>query len=65
MSKLRRTSAKTISWRTLGTVDTILISYFVTGSVAMAGAIGSIEIFTKMALYFIHERVWDKIGWGK
>lgn len=63
--KASRSLAKTISWRTVGTLDTIIISYFITGDLTMAASIGSIELFTKMALYYFHERAWDKIKFGK
>lgn len=63
--KARRSIAKTISWRTVGTLDTIIISYFITGNLAMAASIGSIELFTKMVLYYFHERAWNKISYGK
>ncbi|RUM63653.1 MAG: hypothetical protein DSZ03_05115 [Sulfurimonas sp.] len=49
--KAYRSVIKTVSWRTLGTLDTVLISYIITGSFAMAASIGSIELVTKMILY--------------
>jgi len=63
--KAYRSIVKTISWRTVGTLDTIIISYFITGDLGMAAAIGSIEVVTKMILYYFHERVWNKIKLGK
>lgn len=60
-----RSVVKTLSWRTVGTLDTILISYLVIGDVTLAFSIGSLELFTKMILYFLHERTWNKINWGK
>ncbi len=63
--KAYRSVIKTISWRTIGTLDTIIISYFITGNLAMAASIGSIELFTKMILYYFHERAWNKISLGK
>lgn len=63
--KASRSIVKTISWRTVGTLDTIIISYFITGNLTMAASIGSIELFTKMALYYFHERAWNKISFGK
>ncbi len=60
-----RSVVKTISWRTLGTLDTIVISYFITGNLVMAASIGSIEVVTKMILYYFHERAWNKINIGK
>ncbi|MGY6520955.1 MAG: DUF2061 domain-containing protein [Mongoliitalea sp.] len=50
---------KSISWRIVGTLDTMVISYFVTGELMMAISIGSIEVITKIALYYLHERAWE------
>jgi len=63
--KSYRSILKSISWRTIGTIDTIAISYFITGKLALALSIGTIEVFTKMALYFFHERTWNKIKFGR
>ncbi len=63
--KAYRSVAKTVSWRTVGTLDTVIISYFITGNLKMAASIGSIELFTKMFLYYFHERAWNKISFGK
>ena len=52
---------KTISWRIIGTVDTVIISYVLTGKVDVAFSIGGVELITKMLLYFIHERAWVMI----
>ncbi len=60
-----RSVAKAISWRVIGTLDTLLISYLLTGEVAIAASIASIDFLTKMFLYFFHERLWNKIEWGK
>ncbi len=60
-----RSIVKTITWRIVGTIDTIVISYFITGSFKMGVAIGSIEIISKMVLYFLHERVWQHVNFGK
>lgn len=60
-----RSALKTITWRIIGTIDTILISYFITGSFKIGVAIGGIEVFSKMILYFLHERVWQRINFGK
>lgn len=52
---------KTISWRIIGTIDTMIISFILTGDMTVAFGIGSIEIVSKMILYYFHERVWNKI----
>ena len=60
-----RSVGKTISWRVLATCDTILISYIITRSFAIAATIGSIEVITKMFLYYFHERAWNKFSFGR
>jgi uncharacterized membrane protein len=61
---LKRHVAKTITWRILGTFDTILLSWFITGNPLTGLKIGGLELCTKMLLYFLHERVWFKINFG-
>ena len=62
---------KAISWRIVGTIDTMIISYFITGRVTIAITIGSVEVITKTILYYFHERLWAHIhriklkGWLK
>lgn len=60
-----RSIVKAISWRTVGTIDTMVVSFFITGSLIWAFSIGSLEVFTKMILYYVHERVWDKTNFGR
>jgi uncharacterized membrane protein len=60
-----RSIGKSISWRILATCDTILISFIITGSFAIAATIGSIEVLTKMFLYYFHERVWNRLEYGR
>ncbi|HBM17301.1 MAG TPA: hypothetical protein DD381_13320 [Lentisphaeria bacterium] len=60
-----RSLLKAISWRTVGTFDTMLISFIITGHLSWAISIGFIEVFTKMILYYLHERIWNKIRIGK
>ncbi|MEN9403894.1 MAG: hypothetical protein RL091_2597 [Verrucomicrobiota bacterium] len=60
-----RSLVKAISWRALGTLDTILISYLITGHAKWAFSIGFVELFTKVALYFAHERIWERLAFGR
>ncbi|MFC0604131.1 DUF2061 domain-containing protein [Winogradskyella pulchriflava] len=62
---IKRSIAKTISWRVVGTLATVAISYLLTGTLALAFSIGGIELVSKMVLYFFHERAWNNIKWGK
>jgi len=63
--KVKRSLAKTVSWRVVGTVATFLISWLITGALTLAFSIGIIELISKLVLYFLHERAWNKIKWGK
>ena len=60
-----RSLAKAVSWRVTGTIDTFIISWLITGEVLIASSIAFTEIMTKIALFWLHERVWNKISWGK
>lgn len=59
-----RSFAKTISWRLTGSTATFIISYLVLGSVTISGTIAAIQLTANTILYFIHERIWNKIKWG-
>jgi uncharacterized membrane protein len=61
----KRHIAKTITWRIVGTLDTILLSWLITGNAFLGLKIGLVEVITKMVLYFLHERVWYKINLSK
>lgn len=60
-----RSLAKAISWRVTGTIDTFLISWLITGEPLIASGIALTEILTKVFLFWMHERVWNKISWGR
>lgn len=52
--------AKAVSWRVIGSIDTIAIAWLITGSIQVGAAVGGVEIVTKTVLYYFHERVWYK-----
>jgi uncharacterized membrane protein len=60
-----RSLVKAFSWRVTGSVDTLLLSWFFTGNLMIAAAIGSTEIITKMVLYYLHERAWNRVNLGR
>ena len=62
MVSYKRHILKTISWRFLGTIDTIILSWLITGSWKLGLSIGGVEVITKMILYFLHERAWYKFS---
>jgi uncharacterized membrane protein len=51
---------KTVTWRMVGTVDTIVLSWLLSGNLSLGFKIGGVELITKMFLYYFHERVWYK-----
>ena len=59
-----RSLVKGFSWRVWGTVISIIVSYFLTHEINIALAIGGIEFFTKIILFYMHERIWDLVSWG-
>jgi uncharacterized membrane protein len=60
-----RSLAKAVSWRITGSIDTFIISWIITGEALIASGIAFTELLTKIILYWIHERVWNKVSWGK
>lgn len=53
---------KTFTWRALGTIDTILLSWFISGDPTIGLSIGGAELVTKMILYYFHERAWFRFS---
>ena len=60
----KRHLSKTISWRMIGTLDTLFLSWVFTGSPLTGVKIITGELITKMLLYYLHERVWYASNWG-
>jgi len=60
----KRHIIKTVTWRIVGTLDTILLSWLISGNPIIGLKIGMAEVVTKMALYYFHERAWYKINFG-
>jgi uncharacterized membrane protein len=59
-----RAIAKTVTWRGIGSFDTFLLGWLLTGDAAIGGSIAVLELATKMALYYFHERAWSRVTWG-
>ena len=60
----KRSLVKTLTWRVLATTDTIIIARIITGCWTVGLGIASIEVITKMLLYYLHERGWAALDWG-
>jgi uncharacterized membrane protein len=60
----KRHILKTLSWRFIGTLDTIVLSWVITGNPLTGLKIGAVEVITKMVLYYLHERTWYNVNYG-
>lgn len=60
-----RSIVKTISWRILATLTTVVLVYIFIGDTTIAFTVGGIEVILKMLVYFVHERIWDKLKFGR
>ena len=60
----RRHILKSITWRIIGTIDTMLLGWLVSGDPMVGLKVGGLELFTKMVLYYFHERAWYNFGLG-
>ena len=65
MDTARRSLAKTITWRVLGSTSTFTIAYLITGRWDASSAIAVVQMIINTFLYLFHERTWAKIGWGR
>ncbi len=65
MEDRKRSIIKAITWRIIATTAITIAAFFITGSWVWAGAIGMADLVVKLMLYYLHERVWNKISWGK
>ncbi len=61
----KRSIVKAVSWRAFGLVATTLIVYLFTKKIILSLSVGLAEAFAKMLLYYLHERAWGKISWGR
>jgi uncharacterized membrane protein len=60
-----RSLVKAVSWRTTGSLDTFVVTFVISGSTKLAGSVALTEVFTKILIYYGHERLWALVPWGK
>jgi uncharacterized membrane protein len=61
----KRSVAKTLIWRMVAELDTFIVSYLITGSMSWSLSIVGFESASKTVLYYVHERAWGHILWGR
>ena len=64
MVQKKRHIAKAFTWRVVGTIDTFILAWLLTGSIELGAAFSGVEILTKTVLYYLHERAWYYFKWG-
>lgn len=60
-----RSVAKAVSWRIVATLTTVLLVYVFTRNLVVSGGVGVTELLSKLLIYYVHERVWNAIGFGR
>ena len=65
MEKPIRSMAKAISWRIVATLTTILLVFIYTGDLVISGSVGVLELVVKIVIYYVHERIWNLLGFGR
>lgn len=65
MEKNVRSLAKSVTWRVVATLTTILLVYLFTGNVVLSTSVGALEFMVKAVIYYIHERVWNMSNFGR
>lgn len=65
MERKTRSILKTVSWRLTASATTMVLVLLVTGRIQLALQIGALEIIAKLVLFYLHERAWNNICWGR
>ena len=60
-----RSIAKTVSWRIVATLTTMLLVFVFTRNLVISGGVGLTELLTKTVIYYVHERIWNSISFGR
>lgn len=60
----KRSWAKAVSWRLTASLATFTISFIIAADISIAGTIAGIQLVVNFLLYFLHERLWNRVSWG-
>jgi len=63
--KHSRSIFKAITWRVIATLTTTILVFIFTGNLTIAIGVGFFDVVTKLIFYYLHERAWDKVEWGR
>ena len=65
MDSSARSLAKAVSYRVLGSTGTALLVFIFSGNMPLSAGVGALDMVLKIALYFVHERIWNYIPYGR
>lgn len=65
METRKRSIAKTITFRIIATITTVVLVLVFTGDMTLAGIVGILDVVSKLIIYYAHERFWEGVSWGK
>ncbi|MFC1675447.1 DUF2061 domain-containing protein [Planctomycetota bacterium] len=60
----KRSFTKSLTWRLCATITTVILVWIFVGKLSIAFSVGAVEIIVKLAVYYFHERVWNRVKWG-
>ncbi|MDY6932310.1 MAG: DUF2061 domain-containing protein [Halobacteriota archaeon] len=60
-----RSLVKTISWRVIAVTITTTVTYVLTRNVFLSASVGSLDSIAKLFFYYVHERTWENVKWGR
>jgi uncharacterized membrane protein len=60
-----RSFVKAVSYRVLGSAATAMIVFVLSGKPLLSLGTGALDMFTKIGLYYLHERIWERIAFGR
>ena len=61
----KRSALKSVSWRMIATSTTMFLVYIFTGKLELSASVGVGDVVLKMMFYFLHERIWDRVPFGR
>jgi len=65
IDKPSRSIAKSFSWRVIASLTTLILVFIFTGKITLALTVGFLEFTLKLIFFYVHERTWNKISWGR
>jgi len=65
MEKRGRSIIKALTWRAIATITTMSLVFIFTGEIILTLGVGALDVSLKLLFYYFHERVWNRLDWGK